>query len=131
MLPWLQRLFGPRSGPLLPTIAADGLGFSLTARHRTRTVAWEAVTRIAAYKLDRQPHAQVVLLIQVAGLRHFPITLPQDCPGFATLFAPMEHALGIDPRPYLEVMAATVEPIPTVLYLRRPQDEGDEPLPGE
>lgn len=129
MLPWLQRLFGPRSGPPLPTIAADGLGFSLTVRHRTRTVAWEVVSRIAAYKLDLHTHDQIVLLIQVAGLRHSTITLAQDCPGFAGLFGPMEQALGIDPRPYLEVMAATVEPIPTVLYLRRPQDGADESLP--
>jgi hypothetical protein len=130
VLPWLKRLFGQGSGPPLPTIAADAVGFSLTLRHRTRTVAWEVVCRISAYKLDLKSHDQVVLLIQVAGLRHEKIVLPQDCPGFAGLFGPMEQALGIDPRPYLEVMAASVAPIPTVLYLR-PQDVVDEPFPGE
>lgn len=128
MLPWLRRLFGQHNGPPLPTIAADAQGFSLIVRHRTRTVAWQAVSRIAAYKEDRQPHPMVVLLIQVAGLRRFAITLPQDCPGFAALFAPMAHALRIDPLPYLEVMTAAAEPIPTVLYLR-PEGSPDDSLP--
>ena len=65
MLPWLQRLFGSRSSPPLPTIAADGQGFSLTKRHHTRTVAWEAVSRIAAYPTSRvsvKPRLSLFLL---------------------------------------------------------------------
>lgn len=123
---WLQRLLGRRPGPPLPIISADALGFTLTVRNRTRAVAWVAVRKIAGYKQDLGTHHQIVLLIEVLGLKHGVISLPEGCPGFAELFAPMEQALGINPRSYLETMTPAIKPSPTVLYLRS-RDSTDDP----
>lgn len=121
MVSWLQRLLGRRPMPTLPVIAADATGFTLTVRHRTRAVAWQAVRKISAYKQEVDSHAQIVLLIEVVGPWQAVIEIPDGCPGFAELFGPMEEALGISPRPYLEVMTPARVPFPTVVYLR-PQD---------
>lgn len=128
MLPWLERLLGRRPIPPLPTMAADTHGFTLTVRNRTRAVAWVAVRKVAAYKLDLQSHHQIVLLVELLGLRHAVISLPESCPGFAGLFGPMDQALGINPQAYLEIMTPTLEPTPTVLYIR-PGESPDEPFP--
>lgn len=115
---WLERLLGRGKNPPLPTISADSTGFTLTVRNRTRAVAWVVVSKIAAYKQDHGSHHQVVLLIETLGLKYGVISLTENSPGFAELFAPMEQALGINPEGYLETMTATIEPKPTVLYLR-------------
>ncbi|MEO8634449.1 MAG: hypothetical protein ABI587_04130 [Gemmatimonadales bacterium] len=126
MLPWLQRLLGRRDRAPLPVVTADATGFTLTVRFRTRGVAWGSIRKISGYKLDLTTHTQIVLLVEVVALRHGVIALSDNCPGFATLFGPMEAELGIDPRPYLEAIAAAPEPRPVVLYLR-PQDWTDIP----
>ena len=75
---------------------------------------------MAAVKQDRHSHDRIVLLIEVRRSSSEVLTLPENCPGFAGLFGPMEQALGIDPSWYLEIMTPAFEATPTVLYLREP-----------
>lgn len=116
--PWLKRLLGRQPTPVLPTIVADATGFSLTHRRQSRAVPWQAVRKIAAFKQDLHTHDRIVLLIEVSLAGDQVITLPEDSPGFAGLFGPMEQALGIDPSWYLEIMTPAFAPTPQVLYLR-------------
>lgn len=126
MLQWLQRLFGRGSVPQLPTIATDVTGFTLTVERVSRAYPWASVSKVAAVKQDLHSHDRIVLLIEVRRSGSEVLTLPEDCPGFAGLFGPMEQALGIDPSWYLEIMTPAFEATPTVLYLREPdtQDRG-------
>ncbi len=96
MFQWLQRLFGRASVPLLPTIATDVTGFTLTIERVSRAYPWASVTRVAAIKQDLHSHDRIVLLIEVQRSGSEVLTLPEDCPGFAGLFGPMGQALGIE-----------------------------------
>lgn len=124
MFQWLQRLFGRRSVPPLPTIATDVTGFTLTIERVSRAYPWAAVSKVAAVKQDLHSHDRIVLLIEVQRSDSEMLTVSEDCPGFAGLFGPMEQALGIDPSWYLEIMTPAFEATPTVLYLRE-QDSPD------
>ncbi len=123
-MPWLERLLGRGPNPPLPTISADATGFTLTVRNRTRAVAWVVVSKVAAYKLDLGTRTQVVLLVELLNLKYGVIAIPEDSPGFAKLFGPMEQELGINPQAYLEIMSPTVKPRPTVLYVRGQDPDG-------
>jgi hypothetical protein len=79
------------------------------------------VTRIAAFKQDLHTHDRIVLLLEVDQPKLEVIPLAEDCPGFAGLFGPMEHALGINPSWYLDIMTPVFEATPIVLYLRNPE----------
>jgi hypothetical protein len=118
LFPWIQRLLGHQPAPALPTITADATGFSLTHRRQSRAVPWQAVRKIAAFKQDQHSHDRIVLLIEVSLAGDQVITLPEDSPGFADLFGPMEQALGIDPSWYLEIMTPVFAATPRILYLR-------------
>lgn len=117
MLQWLQHLFSRRGIPQLPTVGADVTGLTLTLERHTRAIPWQAITRIAAFKQDLHTHDRVVLLIEVSSSGDPTVTISEDCPGFSDLFGPMEEALGVNPRWYLDIMAPAFEPTPTVLYL--------------
>lgn len=121
---WLGRLFGGRSTPSLPTIAADETGFSLTTGRHSRAVAWQSVRRVGAFKQDLGSHDQIVLLVEIAREEGEVISLPESCPGFAALFGPMEQVLGISPAWYLDIMTPAFAPTPVTLYLR-PEDRSD------
>ena len=118
MLQWLQSIFGRASIPPLPTIATDVTGFTLTIERMSRAYPWASVSKVAAFKQDLHSHDRIVLLIEVQRSGSEVLTLPEDCPGFAGLFGPMEQALGIDPSWYLEIMTPAFAVTPTVLYLR-------------
>ncbi len=90
----------------------------MTVGGHSRAVPWASVTRIAAFKRDLSTHDQIVLVINAAISGDPVLTLPEDCPGFADLFGPMETALGINPSWYLEIMTPAFEPTPRVIYLR-------------
>jgi hypothetical protein len=126
MVSWLQRLLG-RTGvqpaAALPVITADITGFSLTVDRVSRAVPWQSVSRVAAFKQDLHTHDRIVLLVELTRAGGETLTLTEDCPGFATLFGPMEQALGVDPSWYLEIMTPAFEPSPTVLYLRAERAE--------
>lgn len=124
MFQWLQRRFGRRSVPPLPTIATDVTGFTLTIERVSRAYPWASVSKVAAVKQDLHRHDRIVLLIEVQRSGREVLTVSEDCPGFAGLFGPMEQALGIDPSWYLDIMTPVFEATPTVLYLRE-QDGPD------
>ncbi len=118
MFQWLQRLFGRRTVPPLPTIATDVTGFTLTIERVSRAYPWASVRKVAAMEQDLHSHDRIVLLIEVQRSDSEVLTVSEDCPGFAGLFGPMEQALGIDPSWYLESMTPAFEATPTVLCLR-------------
>jgi hypothetical protein len=118
MFHWLRRLLRRQAASQLPTITADVTGFTLTLQRESRAVPWQSVRKIAAFKQDLLTHDRVVMVIEVNRAGEQVLTLSEDSPGFATLFAPMEEALGINPSWYLEIMTPVLEPTPTVLYLR-------------
>lgn len=122
MFQWLHRLLGRQPASPLPTISADITGFTLTFERKTRAVPWQSVRKIAAFKQDLGIHDRVVMLIEVDRTGEQVLTISEDCPGFATLFAPMEEALGINPGWYLEIMTPVFEPTPTVLFMRSLED---------
>jgi hypothetical protein len=122
MVSWLQRLLGRADTPL-PVITADVTGFSLTTGRQSRAVPWQAVRRVAAFKQDLHSYDRIVLLIELTRAGGETLTVSEDCPGFATLFGPMEQALGVDPSWYLEIMTPAFEASPTVLYLRAEREE--------
>ena len=103
---------------VLPLIAADETGFTLTVDRHSRAFAWRVVTRIAAFKEDLYSHDRIVLLIEIDHPQVEVLALPEDCPGFTTLFGPMEQGLGINPSWYLEIMTPVFEATPVVLFLR-------------
>lgn len=76
---------------------------------------------MAAFKEDLYSHDRIVLLVEVDQPGPEIIPLPEDCPGFATLFGPMEQALGINPSWYLDIMTPAFEAKPVVLFLRNPE----------
>jgi hypothetical protein len=119
---WLRRLLGRKAPSPPPTVHADATGFSLTSNRETRAVPWQLVRRVAAFKEDLHTHDRVVLLIDVARGGDPVLRVPEDCPGFATLFGPMEEALGIDPGWYLTIMTPSFAPTPTVLYVRAAEE---------
>lgn len=129
MFSWLKRLFRRQPLTTLPTIEADDTGFSLTHRGHTTAFPWQAVTRIAAYKQDLHTYDRIVLLIETLKNDTRELSLSEDCPGFATLFGPMERELGLNPSWYLDIMTPAFEPTPTVLYLRSLNEEGGEKEP--
>ena len=108
----------------LPSITADVTGFSVTVNRHSRAIPWSAVRKITAGKRDLDTHDLIVLhfLVDLAG--DPTITLSEDCPGFADLFGPLETALGVNPRWYLEIMTPVFAPSPIVLYLRDPDADG-------
>lgn len=118
MFAWLRTLLGLPREPPLPSIVADDTGVTLTTGRSSRAVPWSAVRRIAAFKQDLETHDRIVLLLEVDSAGDPTITLTEDAPGFATLFAPMEESLGVDPSWYLSIMTPAFEPTPVVLYVR-------------
>lgn len=122
MFEWLRRLRAGRRD-LLPSIAADLTGFTLTIERETRAIPWQSVLKIAAYKQDLHTYDRIVLLVEVERTGETSLTLSEDCPGFATLFGPMEQALGVNPSWYLEIMTPAFEPTPTVLFMRSMEDD--------
>jgi len=119
MLSWLQRLLNGRAQPpALPAIAVDETGFSLTLDRHTRAFPWQSVNKVAAFKQDRFTYDRIVLLFEVSTPGDPILSLSEECPGFADLFGPMEGALGINPRWYVEIMTPAFEPTPVVLYVR-------------
>lgn len=118
MFDWLRRLFQRQKPEVLPSIATDGTGISLTVNGHSRAIPWRFVTRIAAFKQDLYSHDGIVLLLEVDQPTTETLVLPEDCPGFSALFGPMEQELGIDPSWYMEIMTPVFEATPIVLYLR-------------
>ncbi len=118
MLAWLRRLlaWGGRSAP--PSVAADQTGITLTHGRRSRAVPWRTVSRITALKYDLGTSTRIVLLVEAEVSGDPVITIPEECPGFAGLFGPMEAELGLNPEGYLQSMPPAREPVPTVLYIR-------------
>lgn len=121
MFAWLKRLLTRREREL-PAIAADLTGFTLTIGRESRAIPWQSVQKIAAYKQDLGTVDRIVLLIEVSRTGETTLQLPEDCPGFSSLFGPMEQALGINPSWYLEIMTPVFEPTPTVLFMRSLED---------
>lgn len=117
MLEWLRRLTR-RQPEVLPTISADLTGFTLTVDRESRAIPWQSVVKIAAYKQDLHTYDRIVLLVEVERTGETSLTISEDCPGFSSLFGPMEQALGINPSWYLEIMTPAFEPTPTVLFMR-------------
>ncbi len=122
MFEWLRRLRG-RSPKTLPSISADLTGFTLTIERESRGIPWQSVQKIAAYKQDLGTTDRIVLLVEVERTGETNLSLPEDCPGFSSLFGPMEQALGINPSWYLEIMTPVFEPTPTVLFMRSLEEE--------
>lgn len=123
MLEWLRRITKQAEPRARVSIAADVTGFTLTTDGHTHAVPWTAVNRIAAFKQDLYSHDQIVLLIEVTRADTRVLSVPEDSPGFASLFKPMEEALGIDPSWYLAIMTPSFDPTPQVLYLRHAEPE--------
>lgn len=117
MFQWLRRL-GARQPDPLPAISADLTGFTLTIARESRAIPWQSVLKIAAYKQDLHTYDRIVLLVEVERTGETTLTLSEDCPGFSSLFGPMEQALGINPSWYLEIMTPAFEPTPTVLFMK-------------
>ncbi len=127
MFAWVRRLLRRSERRVIPTIAADTTGFSLTLGRHTHAYPWASVRKVAAYKQDLHTHDVIVLVLEVFRAANQVLTLLEEDPGFATLFAPMEEALGINPSWYLEIMTPVFAATPVVLYVRDP--EGDEVPP--
>jgi hypothetical protein len=115
---WFRRLVQRQKPEVLPSIATDETGISLTVEGHSRAIPWRFVSRIAAFKQDLHSYDRIVLLLEVDRPTTEVLVLPEDCPGFSALFGPMEQELGIDPSWYLEIMTPVFEATPTVLYLR-------------
>lgn len=118
MLSWLQRLMSRAQPSALPAILVDDTGFSLTLNGHARAFPWQSVRKVAAFKQDLHTYDRIVLLIEVSTSGDPVLVLSEDCPGFASLFGPMEGALGINPSWYLEIMTPVFEPTPVALYVR-------------
>lgn len=129
MFGWLKRALRRRSADAPPTIEADETGFTVTRDGHTTAYPWTCVERIAAYKQDLHTFDRIVLLIETRKQVLDTLALPEESPGFANLFGPMEKELGVNPSWYLEIMTPVFEPTPTVLYLRTITD-GEPPLGG-
>ena len=129
MFPWLQRIPGKQLAPALPTITAGSTGFSLTVARESGAIPWVSVRKVSTFKRDLHTCDQIVLLIEVSHLGDPIVELTEECPGFASLFGPMEQVLGVDPSWYLEIMTPAFAPTPRCIYLRA-QDAPTLP-PGE
>lgn len=105
-----------------PTIECTAEGFVVRdasdASGATVAVAWSAVRRVAAYKRDLYTTDCIMLAFELDPPAPPGLELSEEWPGFPTLFAPMESALGVSPAWYVEIVTPAFEPTPRVLYQR-------------
>lgn len=112
-----QRLGRTRTMP--PTIEATIDGFILRADDGTVVnVRWASIRRAAGYKRDLYTTDAIMLALELDPPGPAILELSEEWVGFGDIFGGMEHALGVSPEWYLQMMVPAFEPTPRILYER-------------
>ena len=129
MLSRLRAIFR-RPPSTSPNVEATETGFVLRdAAGGLLSVEWARVRRVVAYKRDLFATDCIVLAFELDPTAAV-TEVSEEWPGFSTLFAGMEAALGVSPAWYLEIMTPVFEPTPRILYVRAQSQSDSGSSPG-
>jgi len=128
VLAWIRRLLASRQRQEAPVLSADDQGLEVRRGTSIIRVAWSDVSRISAFKRDRFTTDEIILRVESSSPAGQPLALSEEWPGFASLFGPLERALGVSPAWYIDIMTPAFEATPRLLYDRSQQPP--QPTPG-
>lgn len=114
------RLWPREWGSQPPVVTVRDGGFDVNAgRSGCESVAWSAITRVAAHKYDLFAVDEIVLAFETNDRRDVVIEVSEEWPGFADLFAPLTRELCVEAGWYNHVMFPVFATSYRVLFERQ------------